>query len=171
MDSIEIKEILSPQIEQYKMFLAIALQNDEESLLITPSDNLTAPFPTKDRNDNFTLGAYSATTLVGVASFIRDGEDREKLQHKGLLSTMYVSKEFRRHGIARQLLEEIINRVKTISGIEQINLVVLTDNIKAKKLYETVGFEKYGTEQNSIKWKGQYFAEDQMVLRLKQQNP
>jgi GNAT superfamily N-acetyltransferase len=41
---------------------------------------------------------------------------------------MYVSREFRGHGIARQLLEEIIKRVKKISGIEQINLIVLIPN-------------------------------------------
>ena len=148
------------------MFLAIGLQSDEETLLITPRDNLNAPFPTKDRTDSFTLGAYAKNVLAGVASFARDGEDREKLRHKGILFTMYVSKEFRGHGIARQLLEEIIKRAKTIPGIEQINLIVLTGNLRAKQLYEKFGFEKYGTEQNSIKWNGNYFAEDQMVLRL-----
>ncbi len=167
IDSIEIKEILSTQIEQYKMFLNIALQNDAETLLITPGDNLSAPFPTKDRNDNFTLGAYENNILVGVASFVRDGEDREKLRHKGILSTMYVSKEFRGYGIARKLLEEIIKRVRAISDIEQINLIVLSDNLNAKHLYEKFGFRKYGTELNSIKWEGKYFAEDQMVLRLR----
>lgn len=165
MGSIEIKEILATQIEEYKMFLAIG--SNEETLLITPKDNLNAPFPTKDRNDSFTLGAYAKNVLVGVASFARDGEDREKLRHKGILSTMYVSKEFRGHGIARQLLEEIIKRVKAIPDIEQINLIVLTNNLRAKELYEKFGFEKFGTEQNSIKWKDKYFAEDQMVLRLK----
>lgn len=148
------------------MFLAIGLQSDEETLLITPRDNLNAAFPTKDRTDSFTLGAYAKNVLAGVASFARDGEDREKLRHKGILFTMYVSKEFRGHGIARQLLEEIIKRAKTIPGIEQINLIVLTGNLRAKQLYEKFGFEKYGTEQNSIKWKGKYFAEDQMVLQL-----
>ena len=166
MDSIKIKEISSAQIEEYKMFLAIGLQSDEETLLITPRDNLNAPFPTKDRTDSFTLGAYAKNVLAGVASFARDGEDREKLRHKGILFTMYVSKEFRGQGIARQLLEEIIKRAKTIPGIEQINLIVLTGNLRAKQLYEKFGFEKYGTEQNSIKWKGKYFAEDQMVLQL-----
>ncbi|MGG9961179.1 GNAT family N-acetyltransferase [Ferruginibacter sp. SUN106] len=167
MDSIEIKEIFSAQSEQYKMFLDIALQYDAENLLITPGDNMNAPFPTKDRNDNFTLGAYAKNTLAGIASFIRDGEDREKLRHKGLLSTMYVSKEFRGYGIAGQLLEEIIKRVKTIAAIEQINLIVLSDNVNAKRLYEKFGFEKYGTELHSIKWEGKYFAEDLMVLRLR----
>jgi len=167
MTSIEIREILSTQIEAYKMFLTNALLSDEETLLITPRDNLNAPFPTKDRNDSFTLGAYANNVLAGVASFARDGEDREKLRHKGLLSTMYVSKEFRGRGIAKQLLEEIIKRIKSIPDIEQINLIVIADNVRAKRLYEFFGFVKFGTEQNSIKWKNKYFAEDQMVLRLK----
>ena len=83
------------------------------------------------------------------------------------MSTMYVLKEFRGHGIARELLEELIKRVKAIPGIEQINLVVIANNSRAKQLYEKFGFEKFGTEQNSIKWKGKYFSEDQMVLWLK----
>jgi ribosomal protein S18 acetylase RimI-like enzyme len=166
MDGIEIKEILSSQIEQYKMFLATALQNGEENLLITLKDNLNAPFPTKDRKDSFTLGAYAKNGLAGVASFTRDGEDREKLRHKGMVSTMYVAKDFRGRGIARQLLEEIIRRVKALSDIEQINLIVVSDNLRAKRLYEKLGFEKFGTEKNSIKWKDEYLAEDQMVLVL-----
>src|SRR5947199_3147238 len=104
MSRIEIKEILSDQIEQYKMFLTIGLQNDEELLLITPGENLNAPFPTKNRNDSFTLGAYVENILAGVVSFVRDGEDREKLRHKGILSTMYVSDELRGYGIAKELL-------------------------------------------------------------------
>lgn len=166
MDSIEIKEISSAQVEEYKTFLAIALRDDGENLVITPNDNLDAPFPTKNRNDSFTIGAYAKNTLAGVASFARDGEDKEKLRHKGLLSTMYVSKQFRGHGIAKQMLEEIIKRVKAVPGIEQINLIVLSDNVTAKRLYEKFGFEKYGTELNSIKWNGKYFSEDLMVLRL-----
>jgi len=167
MNNLEIKEIFSADIELYKMFLTAALQSDKENLLITHKDNTDSAFPTKDRNDSFTLGAYAENVLAGVVSFTRDGEDREKLRHKGIISTMYVSKEFRGYGIAKRLLEELIKRVKTISEIEQINLIVISDNSKAKQLYEKFGFEKYGTEQNSIKWENKYFAEDQMVLRLK----
>src|SRR5712672_386872 len=110
MNGVEIKEISFAQIEQYRMFIAAGLQSDEESLLITPKDNANTPFPTKDSDDSFTLGAYVENVLAGVASFARDGEDREKLRHKGMLSTMYVLKEFRGLGIARELLEELIKR-------------------------------------------------------------
>jgi len=167
MNRIEIKEIFSNQIEQYKTFLDTALQSDEESLLITPKDNSYAPFPTKDKKDSFTLGAYVEGVLAGIVSFTREGEGREKLRHKGFLSTMYVSKEFRGQGIARDLLQEVIKRVKAIPGIEQINLVVIATNLRAKQLYEKFGFENFGTERNSIKWGNRYFDEDQMVLRLK----
>lgn len=149
------------------MFLAMALKDGEQNLIITPNDNLNAPFPTKDRNDSFTIGAYAKNILVGVASFARDGEGKEKLRHKGLLSTMYVSKEFRGQGIAKQLLRAIIERVKSLSDIEQINLIVISDNLRAKRLYEDFGFERFGIEQNSIKWNGRYLSEDLMVLRLK----
>lgn len=166
MTTIEIKEILSPDIELYKLFLHAALENDKENLLITFNDNKNAVFPTKDRNDSFTLGAYSGNILAGVVSFTRDGDDREKLRHKGFISTMYVTKQFRGYGIAKQLLEELIKKVKAIPGIEQINLIVISDNLTAKQLYEKFGFQKYGTELNSIKWEGKYWSEDLMVLRL-----
>ena len=158
MDNIIVKELLSIQLEQYKMLLAIG--SNEETLLITPKENLNSIFPTKDRKDSFTLGAFAKNNLVGVVSFIRDGEDREKLRHKGILFTMYVSIEYRGYGIARKLLDETIKRVKTISDIEQINLVVLTENLKAKQLYKKFGFKKYGTEHNSIKWNNKYYSED-----------
>jgi ribosomal protein S18 acetylase RimI-like enzyme len=167
MFNIEIKEMLSSANEQYKMFLAAGLQADEESLLITEKENAEAPFPTSDRKDSFTLGAYADQVLSGVVSFNRDGEDREKLRHKGIISTLYVANEFRGLGIAKALMEELIQRVKRISDIEQINVIVIASNVKAKQLYEHFGFEKYGTEQHSVKWKGKYFAENQMVLRIK----
>ncbi|PWU04310.1 MAG: hypothetical protein C5B52_01750 [Bacteroidetes bacterium] len=167
MTTIEIKEIFSTDLELYKTFLSTALQNDPENLLITQKDNSNAQFPTKDRIDSFTLGAYAENILVGIISFARDGEDREKLRHKGMISTMYVSKEFRGQGIARKLIEEVIKRVKTLSDIEQINLVVISNNSKAKQLYESFGFKKFGTEVNSIKWDGKYLSEDLMVLQIK----
>jgi ribosomal protein S18 acetylase RimI-like enzyme len=167
MDHIEVKEVLSSSNQQYKSFLAAGLEADEESLLITQKENADAPFPAKDRNDSFTLGAYANKVLAGVVSFSRDGEDREKLRHKGIISTLYVLKEFRGRGIAKALLEGLIQRVKSLSDIEQINVIVIASNLKAKQLYEYFGFKKYGTEQHSIKWKDKYFAEDHMVLQIK----
>ena len=167
MNTIEITEIKSDQIEEYKTFLTFGLIHDEENFRITPNDDLHALFPTKDTLDSFTLGAYSDNELAGIVSFTRDGGDREKLRHKGILFRMYVSRDFRGQGIAKKLIGELIERVKQLADIEQINLTVIATNDNAKKLYEKFGFVTFGSESNAIKWKGNYFTEDQMTLKLR----
>ncbi|CAD0000709.1 MULTISPECIES: GNAT family N-acetyltransferase [Flavobacterium] len=167
MGTIKIAEIKSNKNSEYKEFLTIGLINDEENFRITPNDDLNSKFPTNDKEDSFTLGAYVENELGGVVSFTRDGNDREKLRHKGILFRMYVSNEFRGKGIGKQLIEELITRVKKSNDIEQINLTVISNNANAKKLYEKFGFVTFSSEKNAIKWKGKYFSEDQMALQLK----
>jgi ribosomal protein S18 acetylase RimI-like enzyme len=166
MNRIEIIELKSNQIKVYKDFLNIGLIEDEENFRITPTDDLHSPFPTIDKEDSFTLGAFIENELVGIVSFTRNGNDREKLRHKGVLFRMYVSENFRGLGIAKKLIQELIDRVVKIEDIEQINLTVISNNENAKKLYEKFGFQTFGSEVNAIKWKGKYFTEDQMTLHL-----
>jgi RimJ/RimL family protein N-acetyltransferase len=167
MENVIILKINSDQLIAYQNFLTIGLLNDEKNFRITPTDDFNTAFPTNDQNDSFTLGAYDMNTLVGVVSFERDGKNREKLRHKGILFRMYVAENFRGKGIAKQLIEELLKHVKKIKDIEQINLTVIANNTNAKKLYEKLGFITFGSEKNAIKWKGEYFTEDQMVLTLK----
>lgn len=168
IDSPQITELKSESVDEYKDFLSKGLVLDEEHFRITPNDDLLARFPTLDREDNFTLGAFSGKQLIGVVSFERDGRNREKLRHKGILFRMYVAPEFRGQGIAGKLIAAVVEKARAIKGLEQINLTVISQNERAKKLYESFGFVTFGSEINAIKWKGKYFDEDLMVLRLKQ---
>lgn len=164
MESIEIKEVTPSKAEDYKKLVKEALENDPQCFRISPDDELDLPFTHSKAADNFTLGAFVAETLVGVVSFKREGANREKLRHKGLLTRLIVSEKYRGYGIGKRLVEEVIHRAKNIPDIEQINLTVIPTNDLAKKLYEQFGFQTYATEVNAIKWKGQYYTEDQMVL-------
>ncbi len=164
---ITINEITSENKVEYKAFLKVGLLNDEDNFRITPLDDLNSDFPTKEKDDSFTLGAYFQNQLVGIVSFMRDGADRQKLQHKGILFRMYVSLNFRGRGIAKRLMKSVIERASAINGIEQINLTVMANNDKAKVLYEKLGFSSYGREENAIKWNGKYFDEEMIVLKLR----
>lgn len=164
---ITIREIASASAIEYFNFLQQGLVVDEEHFRITPADDINAPFPTKDREDSFTLGAYSGNELCGVASFARDGADRQKLRHKGILFRMYVHPQYRGMGISRLLITAVLERVKQIDDIEQVNLTVIAANDRAKNLYTKFGFRTFGIEEKAIKWKGRYFDEEQMVLFLK----
>ncbi|RNC84364.1 MAG: GNAT family N-acetyltransferase [Balneola sp.] len=163
----EIKEVLSSELKAYKILVRKGFVEAEDSFRITPEDDKPEGFPTKNTKDSFTIGAYDGDQLIGVASFRREGENRRKLRHKGLLFRIYVDPNYRKQGLAGQMIQEIIDRVKLLEDIEQINLTVIPTNAHAKKLYEKFGFVTYGSEKKAIKWKSRYFDEDQMQLMLR----
>jgi RimJ/RimL family protein N-acetyltransferase len=164
---IEIREIYSSDSLAYKQFLMQGLEQDEGNFRISPNDEKEAPFPTRDKPDSFTLGAFEGKQWAGIVSFQREGENREKLRHKGLLFRMYISPAFRGKGIGQALIGALLNRVKALEDIEQINLTVVAENVVAKKIYEKQGFRSFAREFHAMKWKGKYYTEEQMVLFLR----
>lgn len=167
METVSIQEIRSDQDTIYKAFFLTGLLQNEDNFRMTPGDIAGSGFPTNDRDDSFTLGAYVDGELAGVVSFMRDGADREKLRHKGTLFRMYVAAPFSGKGAGRQLIQELLQRVNKLEDVEQINLTVIATNPRAKALYESLGFKTFSIEVNAVKWEGQYLTEEQMVLRLK----
>jgi cyclohexyl-isocyanide hydratase len=167
---MKIKEIQSKDLQEYKKFLLKGLIEDEANFRISPDDEKEAPFPTLDMVDSFTLGAFEDHHLAGIVSFQREGKDREKLRHKGLLFRMYVDPQFRGKGIAHLLIKALVERVERLEDIEQINLTVVSNNPVAKKLYEKFGFTSFAVEKNALKWKALYYTEEQMVLFLNKNN-
>jgi ribosomal protein S18 acetylase RimI-like enzyme len=114
------------------------------------------------QGDNmFYIGAIEEG-LVGMVRFHR--EKGLKLRHQGLVASMYVLPEKRGNGIGRALMEELITQAKQLDGLEQLHLSVLTTNLAARRLYQSLGFEVYGRAPRVIKFGGQYLDEDLMML-------
>ncbi len=103
--------------------------------------------------------------IVGVVSFCR--EVREKLRHKANVWGMYVVSELRQSGVGRLLLTSLINKAKSLDGLEQLNLSVVSSNIQAKGLYSSIGFTTYGIEKNALKNGDKYFDEELMMIFVK----
>ena len=160
-----LRLLTTADLTAYRALLLPGLITDANSFRIAPPDEEDAPFPTRNQPDSFTLGAYLGEQLAGVVSFQREGHDRVKLRHKGLLFRMYVAPNFRGQGIAGLLIQNLIDQVRTLGDIEQINLTVVDIN-PAKHLYERFGFQAFSLEKRGIKWQGQYFDEASMVLFL-----
>lgn len=161
-----IREILSDENEEYQWFFMKGLVDDEESFRITPADVAHKEFPTLDKPDSFTLGAFANNRLAGVVSFEREGRNREKLRHKGLLFRMLVSQSFRGMGIGHGLINGVVRRARKLDGLEQINLTVIANNPTAQRLYERAGFRVFSNEKNAVKWNGRYFDELTMARFL-----
>jgi len=108
------------------------------------------------------LGAFRGSELVGIAGFaIQQGQKRA---HKGLLWGMYVRPDARTGGIGRQLIEAILDVARR--HVELIQLTVVRDNARARRLYASLGFVDYGLERNALKQDGRTYDEVLMAKDL-----
>ncbi len=132
----------------------------EESLADPPERWLARLQPAPH---NFILGAVDET-LVGMVGFVR--EQALKTQHKGFVWGMYVARECSGQGIGRALLEQLIAEARQQPSLKQITLAVVSTNLGARHLYQSLGFKIYGVEPAALKVGPHYLDEELMVLRL-----
>ncbi|MDP2857988.1 MAG: GNAT family N-acetyltransferase [Bacillota bacterium] len=138
----------------------------EEEIKLS-QDRLVQKYPALfgSAEDTFILGAFDdAGRLIGVAGFYR--EPRIKNRHKGVIWGMYIVPECRHQGVARSLLQAILERARKLKDMRQINLVVTSGNASAKTLYLSMGFQVFGVEKDALQVDNQFYDEDFMVLRL-----
>ena len=62
------------------------------------------------------------------------------------------------------MIETILNIAKQ-SGYEQVELEVIAKNSIAIKLYEKLGFKKYGTFPNNIKYKDKSYDNTYWLMK------
>jgi ribosomal protein S18 acetylase RimI-like enzyme len=115
--------------------------------------------------EQFIVGAFAGSRLMGAAGFHRD--KGLKTRHKGRIWGVYVSPEERGRGIARKILETVLQRASTIRGLEQILLSVAATQTPALHLYRSLGFKSWGCEPRGLRVGDQYIDEHYMILRLK----
>ncbi len=109
-----------------------------------------------------TFGAFRGGEIVGVAGLlIREGK---KEAHKALLVGMYVRPESRKSGVGRQLVGTIVEFARR--RVEILQLVVVSENEPARRLYERLGFVEYGIEKKALKQDGRYYDEVLMAKEL-----
>lgn len=116
--------------------------------------------------DSFVFGAFDSGKLIGVTGVHRYKEGL-KVAHKGVLWGVYLRPEYRGKGIAKVLLHKVIEKARELPGIELLHLGVNPASISVVKLYESVGFTKWGSELHALRVNGRYIDEDQMVLWFK----
>ncbi len=111
------------------------------------------------------MGCFEDKNLVGIVAFQQ--ESRIKLRRKAYISSMYVQQEYRGKGVGKLLLNELIERAKTIKDVEILLIDIVKSNFLAKPLYLSLGFQIYGTEKRAYKYNNQYFDLEFMCLHIK----
>ena len=86
--------------------------------------------------------------LVGMMGFIR--EIRIKIKHCGVIWGVYVTPSARGQGIAKKMMQATMTHIQTCEDLKLVTLTVITENIGAIKLYESFGFEIWGTQPKAL---------------------
>jgi ribosomal protein S18 acetylase RimI-like enzyme len=113
-------------------------------------------------DDNFVLGAFDGSELVGMVGFYRDLP--LKCRHKGWIWGMFVDHSQRGKGIGRALLTAALERTRKLPGLTQVRLTVSVTQDAARKLYVRCGFRVFGVEPQAMSVNGEFVDEEQMVL-------
>lgn len=155
--------------EDYRNLRLKGLKTDPSAFGSTYELESTLPIESfeerlKFSNEQFVVGGFDEDRLVCAASFIQRGDP--KSSHKGSLQAMYCEKEYRGKGIARDVVTYLIDKAREIGSVEQLNLAVVTENVRAKAFYEGFGFETYGTEPRAMFDGRKYYDEHKMMLQF-----
>jgi ribosomal protein S18 acetylase RimI-like enzyme len=73
---------------------------------------------------------------VSIAGIIRESDTPA---HQRFLQSVWVAPEFRRQGVAFNMINEVLDRLK-LSGVRTVLLGVLDGNGRATRLYSRLGF-------------------------------
>ena len=142
----------------------------EESMALPEQEAVTRLSP---KDGGFVLGAFAgdllgndlcSPELLGIAGLAR--HPGMKVRHKATIWGVYVVPAARGRGVARLLLEKLLERCQTIADLEEVILSVVTSNQSAKRLYQSLGFEVYGLEKRALKVGSDYYDEELMALRF-----
>jgi RimJ/RimL family protein N-acetyltransferase len=120
---------------------------------------------TQGRPDSGVMGIFLKDELVGITSINR--HPRPKTRHRAYIGAMYVLPEHRGQGLARYLLRDTLDYLKTQPGIEDVVLAVTSGNETARKIYRDVGFQTWGVDPRYIKIGETYYDIEWMILSLR----
>ena len=109
------------------------------------------------------LGAFVADRLVGIAGLYVPRKLKQR--HKGHIFGVYVDGAHRRSGLARNLVEAIIDEARR-ARLRLVQLSVTVGNAAARRLYESLGFRRYGIERRALLINGVLCDEELMALDL-----
>ncbi|MEH1951344.1 MAG: GNAT family N-acetyltransferase [Nostoc sp.] len=165
-----VKKITKDDTKNYRQIRLEALDKNPDSFGTTYQEEVIKTIEQfRDRipvdNNNFILGCFEDKHLIGIVAFHQ--ESRIKLRHKAYISSMYIQQEYRGKGVGKLLLNELIERAKAINDVEILLLDVVKNNVLAKALYLSLGFQTYGTEKRAYKYKNEYFDLEFMCLQIK----
>lgn len=111
---------------------------------------------------NMLIIAFVDGEYAGNCSFDTKGESRRNAHRAGFGIALF--QKYTGFGLGRVLMERAVSRAKKL-GYEQMELTVVGNNERAKKLYKSFGFEEYGRLPYANKYDDGTFSDDIFMVK------
>ena len=166
-DSVSIRRLTAADAEAFRTLRLEALSCAPEAFSASHADEVAKSdgwFSTilSEEAATAVFGAVEDGELVGMAGFGSNAQ--EKLRHKGSLWTVYVREAWRRRGIGRLLVQQVIRHAH--GKVLMLQATVNADNAEAHGLYAHLGFVAYGREPQALRIGDVYFDDELLWLDL-----
>lgn len=158
-----IRRLGPADVAAYRTLRLEALRSHPEAYSSSFEDELKEPTAFFARRIPSIFGCFVGDTIVGTASLVV--ATGLKLRHKGLVVGVFLDPTHRGRGLARALMEAVIEAARA-DGLVALRLGVTIGNEPAERLYRALGFRQYGVEVDAIRVGGVGFDEALMALDL-----
>jgi putative acetyltransferase len=125
-----------------------------ENIMTLPSERLAQRFSQLENltsNEHYLVAETDQEEVIGLAG-LTVGEGR--VRHSGYLF-LFVAAQYQGQGAGSKLLKALLDLADHWLLLRRVELTVLTENERAKKLYERFGFEVEGLRKLSVISQGQ----------------
>lgn len=113
--------------------------------------------------------AGAAGPLLGVAGLL--GNHRVKMRHRVTVWGMYVTPRARGRGIGEAVLGAAMRLAGAWAGVTSVGLSASGRSAGAIRLYERLGFRRWGVEPGAVVLDGESIDEVHLVAELRAQGP
>lgn len=168
---VRVRVLVPADAEAYRSVRLQALQEQPPAFGSLPEDEPDLSETAArlgESDDRCFFGAFQNEELIGIVRLSRYSAANEK--HRAYLAGLYVLPPCRRAGGGRALVRMALVRAATSPGIRRVNLSVVSQQEAAIRLYQSLGFRIYGTEQEAFSSGGQFHDEHLMTLELNSDN-
>ena len=151
---MKITQLTPADTMAYKALMLYAYQHAADSFTSTPQERALQPDSwwlnriADPAGLSVVWGAFSGQALVGTVSI--EFSANVKTRHKALVVAMFVHEDFRGQGLARQLMQAVVQHGKTLQDLRLLQLEVTQGNAAAERLYQSLGFQAYGVEPMAV---------------------
>ena len=160
-----IRRLGAEDAEQYHLLNLEALERHPEAFAADLEEESARSLEeVRERLERQTIyGAFDGGLLIATVTFHRLAD--RKRSHVGMLWGLYVTPAYRKHGIARRLIEHAVGEAARL--VDQVELYVEEHNRGAIELYRQLGFEQYGLMRRSLRVAGRDHNAVMMVRILR----